>query len=90
MYEERICEPEEHVAFVPLGIETPIAGEFYLRPMFVLHLTTAVLGAEEVNLSFSGLDQSEGFWIRRLARALGGSIASKNLCWSSTYIDILS
>ncbi|TCD70891.1 hypothetical protein EIP91_001199 [Steccherinum ochraceum] len=57
MYEERICAPEEHIAFVPLGIETPVPG------------------AEDVNLSFSGLDQSEGFWIRRLARALGLSLA---------------
>ncbi|THH28236.1 hypothetical protein EUX98_g5958 [Antrodiella citrinella] len=57
MYEERICEPSEHIAFVPLGIQTPIAG------------------AEEISLSCSGLDQSEGFWIRRLARALGITLA---------------
>ena len=29
------------------------------------------LGAEAVNLSFSGLDQSEATWMRRLTRALG-------------------
>ena len=29
------------------------------------------IGAEAVVLSCSGLDQSEGFWIRRLVRALG-------------------
>lgn len=26
MFEERICPPEEHVSFVPLGIEMPIPG----------------------------------------------------------------
>ncbi|KAH8094535.1 hypothetical protein BXZ70DRAFT_1072697 [Cristinia sonorae] len=41
-----------------------------------LSIETPIQGAEEVNLSFSGLEQSEGFWIRRLARALGISVAA--------------
>lgn len=31
------------------------------------------LGAELINLSHSGLDQSEACWVRRLARAIGES-----------------
>ncbi|EIN03978.1 hypothetical protein PUNSTDRAFT_93421 [Punctularia strigosozonata HHB-11173 SS5] len=36
-----------------------------------LTIDTPVLGADLIKLSFSGLDQSEACWIRRLARALG-------------------
>ncbi|GBE88429.1 hypothetical protein SCP_1302440 [Sparassis crispa] len=57
IFQERVCEPTEHVSFSPLKIRTPIDG------------------AENINLSFSGLDQSEACWVRRLARALGVNIA---------------
>ncbi|KAI0353702.1 hypothetical protein OH77DRAFT_1505190 [Trametes cingulata] len=53
IFEERVCAPGEHVAFVPLAVEAPIAG------------------TEEMVLSYSGLDQSEACWVRRLLRALG-------------------
>lgn len=55
MFEERICAPEEHVAFAPLAVEAPISG------------------TEDMVISYSGLDQSEACWIRRLLRALGTS-----------------
>ncbi|OJT01769.1 DNA topoisomerase 2-binding protein 1 [Trametes pubescens] len=53
IFEERICAPEEHVAFAPLAVEAPISG------------------TEDMVVSYSGLDQSEACWIRRLLRALG-------------------
>ncbi|KAI8969897.1 hypothetical protein BD414DRAFT_502526 [Trametes punicea] len=53
IFEERICAPEEHVAFGPLAIEAPVAG------------------TEHMVMSYSGLDQSEACWVRRLLRALG-------------------
>ncbi|KAI9064973.1 hypothetical protein FKP32DRAFT_1712505 [Trametes sanguinea] len=53
IFEERICPAEDHVAFVPLGIEAPVAG------------------TEDMVVSYSGLDQSEACWVRRLLRALG-------------------
>ncbi|KAI0763303.1 hypothetical protein BD413DRAFT_211081 [Trametes elegans] len=51
--EERICAPEEHIAFVPLPIPAPVPG------------------TEDMMVSYSGLDQSEACWTRRLLRALG-------------------
>ncbi|OCH94853.1 hypothetical protein OBBRIDRAFT_884411 [Obba rivulosa] len=57
--QERICSPDEHIAFRPLGIETPISD------------------ADAVTLTYSGLDESEACWIRRLARALGINLATK-------------
>ncbi|KAI0656497.1 hypothetical protein C8Q70DRAFT_1012254 [Cubamyces menziesii] len=53
IFEERICAPEEHIAFVPLAVEAPIPGSEYMV------------------VSYSGLEQSEACWIRRLLRALG-------------------
>ncbi|KAI0327027.1 hypothetical protein GY45DRAFT_1257833 [Cubamyces sp. BRFM 1775] len=53
IFEERICAPEEHIAFVPLAVEAPIPG------------------SEHMVISYSGLEQSEACWIRRLLRALG-------------------
>ncbi|OSC98510.1 hypothetical protein PYCCODRAFT_1480561 [Trametes coccinea BRFM310] len=53
IFEERICPADDHVAFVPLGIEAPVAG------------------TEDMVVSYSGLDQSEACWVRRLLRALG-------------------
>ncbi|KAI0636255.1 hypothetical protein C8Q77DRAFT_1102527 [Trametes polyzona] len=53
IFEERICAPEEHVAFAPLGIEAPVPG------------------TEDMVISYSGLDQSEACWVRRLLRGLG-------------------
>ncbi|KAI0079135.1 hypothetical protein K474DRAFT_1696562, partial [Panus rudis PR-1116 ss-1] len=40
-----------------------------------LDIRDPVQGVEEVNLSFSGLCQSEACWLQRLARALGFAIA---------------
>ncbi|CDO77918.1 hypothetical protein BN946_scf184727.g7 [Trametes cinnabarina] len=53
IFEERICSADDHIAFVPLGIEAPVTG------------------TEDMVVSYSGLDQSEACWIRRLLRALG-------------------
>ncbi|KAH9902436.1 hypothetical protein C8Q73DRAFT_3906 [Cubamyces lactineus] len=53
IFEERICSPAEHIAFVPLAVEAPISG------------------SEDMVVSYSGLEQSEACWIRRLLRALG-------------------
>ncbi|GLB44782.1 putative twin BRCT domain containing protein [Lyophyllum shimeji] len=53
VFQDRVCPPEEHITFLPLNIEIPVAG------------------AESVSLSFSGLDQAEATWIKRLLRALG-------------------
>ncbi|KAI0695513.1 hypothetical protein C8T65DRAFT_698690 [Cerioporus squamosus] len=57
MFEERICAPEEHVAFTPLKVEVPVPR------------------ADEILLSFSGLDHAEACTVRRLLRALGISLA---------------
>ncbi|KAJ7576872.1 hypothetical protein C8J56DRAFT_1031650 [Mycena floridula] len=53
IHEDRLCEADEHVAYLPLGIDIPI------------------IGAEEIRLSFSGLDDSEQCFLRRLFKALG-------------------
>ncbi|KAI0648707.1 hypothetical protein C8Q79DRAFT_1007282 [Trametes meyenii] len=53
IFEERVCAPTEHVAFVPLATPAPVPG------------------TEDILLSYSGLDQSEACWVRRLLRALG-------------------
>ncbi|KAJ7301135.1 hypothetical protein DFH08DRAFT_907203 [Mycena albidolilacea] len=55
---DRICAPDEHVSFVPLGIPLPVPG------------------AEQITLSFSGLDTSEACWVRRLLETLGITLAS--------------
>ena len=70
IFEERICLPEEHVSFTPLKIQMPVPGEVLLFSQW-LWLMAIGLGAELVNLSFSGLDESEACWVRRLIRALG-------------------
>ncbi|KAG7444267.1 uncharacterized protein BT62DRAFT_951949, partial [Guyanagaster necrorhizus] len=57
IFEERLCDPEAHVSFSPLGIEVPL------------------LNADKVHLSFSGLDESEAYFTRRLVRALGMNLA---------------
>ncbi|KAI0725684.1 hypothetical protein C8Q72DRAFT_577757 [Fomitopsis betulina] len=57
IYDERICPPDEHVAFLPLSIPVPIDG------------------SERIVLSYSGLDESEACWVRRLSRALGFTLA---------------
>ena len=38
-------------------------------------MLSRVAGSERIVLSYSGLDQSEGCWIRRLSRALGITLA---------------
>ncbi|KAI0667909.1 hypothetical protein C8Q78DRAFT_1195697 [Trametes maxima] len=53
IFEERVCAPTEHVAFVPLAVPAPIPG------------------TDDMVFSYSGLDQSEACWVRRLLRALG-------------------
>ncbi|KAI0833823.1 hypothetical protein BC628DRAFT_1499098 [Trametes gibbosa] len=53
IFEERICAPEEHLAFTPLQAEAPIPG------------------TEDMIVSYSGLEQSEACWVRRLLRGLG-------------------
>ncbi|KAJ7802410.1 hypothetical protein B0H14DRAFT_2892247 [Mycena olivaceomarginata] len=55
---DRICAPDEHASFVPLGIPLPVPG------------------AEQITLSFSGLDTSEACWVRRLLETLGITLAS--------------
>ena len=67
MFEERVCAPEEHIAFTPLKVEIPVSG------------------ADEVLLSFSGLDHAEAYTIRRLLRALGISLAP-NFSRRSTHL----
>ncbi|KAK0202902.1 hypothetical protein DFS33DRAFT_940575 [Desarmillaria ectypa] len=57
IFEERLCDPEAHVSFSPLGIEVPLPD------------------AEKVLISFSGLDESEAYFTRRLVRALGMILA---------------
>ncbi|KAK0457641.1 uncharacterized protein EV420DRAFT_470883 [Desarmillaria tabescens] len=57
IFEERLCDPEDHVSFSPLGIEVPVPN------------------AEKVLISFSGLDESEAYFTRRLVRALGMTLA---------------
>ncbi|EMD33540.1 hypothetical protein CERSUDRAFT_160532 [Gelatoporia subvermispora B] len=57
--QERICALDEHIAFRPLRIETPVPG------------------MDAIVLTYSGLDESEACWIRRLARALGFHVAPK-------------
>ncbi|KZP22630.1 hypothetical protein FIBSPDRAFT_787042 [Athelia psychrophila] len=50
-----------------------------------LTIQTPVAGADKINLSFSGLDQSEACWTRRLLRALGANIAP-NFSRRSTHL----
>lgn len=73
-YEERVCDPEEHVAFRPLGVHTPVRGQFFI--CLVLAMLTLISGAEDVNISFSGLEEAEACWIRRFIRAIGISLLS--------------
>ncbi|TFK50096.1 hypothetical protein OE88DRAFT_1682172 [Heliocybe sulcata] len=40
-----------------------------------LKIDTPIRGAEQINISFSGLDESEACWVRRLVRALGITLA---------------
>ncbi|TFY52675.1 hypothetical protein EVJ58_g9881 [Rhodofomes roseus] len=84
IFDERICLPEEHVAFLPLSIPIPVDGEslFHLSRYSSL---IVVVGAERIVLSYSGLDQSEACWIRRLARALGITVAP-NFSRHSTHL----
>jgi len=50
-----------------------------------LRIESPVPGAECVDLSFSGLDQSEACWIRRLLRAIGANLAP-NFSRRSTHL----
>ena len=73
IYDERICPPDEHVSFLPLSIPIPINGK-YLN-WFSIMTIDHIAGSERIILSYSGLDQSEACWVRRLARALGITFA---------------
>ncbi|KAG7088076.1 hypothetical protein E1B28_012107 [Marasmius oreades] len=53
IFQERVCEPSQHVSFTPVGIPCPIDA------------------AEKVFISFSGLDESEKYFMSRLVKALG-------------------
>ncbi|KAJ7584435.1 hypothetical protein C8J56DRAFT_951061 [Mycena floridula] len=53
LFEERLCEAQLHVSFVPLDVNLPIPG------------------VQNINVSFSGYDESEQCFLRRLFRALG-------------------
>ena len=72
IFEERICPPDEHISFAPVPVQTPVDGAFTGSYDGIVFLMTWA-GTERISLSFSGLDQSEACWIRRLARALGRS-----------------
>jgi DNA replication regulator DPB11 len=73
IYEDRICAPEEQVAFVPLGIDIPVPGalctNYYKWARYPLRYPDTA--AEDVVLSISGFDQSESHALKRLFRALG-------------------
>ena len=69
VFHERICEPEENVSFTPLRITTPVPGTSI--PIAFFNCSQTDIDAEKINLSLSGLDQSELCWIRRLVRAVG-------------------
>lgn len=80
LFEERICNPEEHISFVPLGTEIPIPGQYSRIVLFVMTVEYFwFLGAENLSLSFSGLTQSESCWIKRLIRALGELIITQEV-----------
>ncbi|KAL0578787.1 protein kinase activating protein dpb11 [Marasmius crinis-equi] len=53
IFEDHVCEPDQHVSFTPIGIPCPIEG------------------ANSVYISFSGLDESERYFMTRLVKALG-------------------
>lgn len=74
IYDERICPPDEHVAFLPLSIPVPIDGN-YLYTHHPSSCIDHVIGSERIVLSYSGLDESEACWVRRLSRALGFTLA---------------
>jgi len=62
MFKERVCWPNEHISFMPLTIGMPVLGGFIIISVDGLDVCM-FLGAEHVNLSFSGLDQSQACWI---------------------------
>lgn len=68
--EERICPPDAHISFVPLRVITPVPGKLLHASCLTL-LIMDLLGAHTINLSVSGLEESEACWIRRVVRALG-------------------
>jgi DNA replication regulator DPB11 len=71
IFEERLCPQEDHVTFLPLSISTPVPGSSFVGVLLLTHSDNSPAGAENITLSFSGLDQSEACWITRLLRALG-------------------
>lgn len=69
VFHERICEPDENVSFTPLRITMPVPGTS--TAIAFSNYSQTGTDAEKINLSLSGLDQSELCWIRRLVRAVG-------------------
>lgn len=68
----RICPPLDHISFTPLKTDIPVPGRAALVCMSrTLTVMTRYLGAQAVDLSLSGLEESEALWVGRLARALG-------------------
>ncbi|KAH0833426.1 hypothetical protein J3R83DRAFT_12539 [Lanmaoa asiatica] len=72
VFHERICESDENVSFTPLMITMPVPGTSTSIVFSNYSQTLRMdIDAENINLSLSGLDQSELCWIRRLVRAVG-------------------
>jgi DNA replication regulator DPB11 len=72
MFDERLCSPDEQVTFLPLVVQTPAPGKFFLLKRSIEALGTDIdEGAESVVLAISVFSQSEKYGLKRLFRALG-------------------
>lgn len=72
--DDRICSPDDHISFTPLKVAIPVPGKLARAHLSVmLRLLEYRPGAQTIDLSLSGLEESEALWVGRLARALGNA-----------------
>jgi hypothetical protein len=73
--EDRLIDPEEHVAYKPLATPMPVPGKGYLGPVRIPKLnfqSSFVAGLKGKAIHLSGYQETSELWIlRRLVRAFG-------------------
>jgi hypothetical protein len=69
LHEERVCQAEDHVSFMPLAVNLPIPGRFSV--FFYLLSSDRLLEAGYLLFGLSGLDQSESCHTKRILKAFG-------------------